>query len=179
MTDSTPRTLLEDLEAIRKSLDKIAKSEPQIPTLEEVVGHRAPTTVNPDNPFLSSQSLSELIRIRNEAEARAAEELAKVEPIRPITDILESEPEQLPLMPPAPDPDEIISQMESLFDTWVEHSVSEYLTVFENELRNRLQQDFRDLVIGWYREHELPVPDSFQAQESSASETPDADSETD
>lgn len=177
MTDSTSRTLLDDLEAIRQSLDKISKSEPQIPTLEEIVGHRAPTTVNPDNPFLSSQSLSELIRIRNEAEARAAEELAKAEPIRPIPDILEPEP--LSITPPAPDPDEIVRQMEAMFDTWIEHSVSEYMSVFESELRNRLQQDFRDLVTGWYREHDLPVPESFLNRETEEPDTSDPNSPSD
>ena len=176
MSDSNPRTLLEDLEAIRKSLDKIARSEPQIPTLEEIVGHRAPTTVNPDNPFLSSQSLSELIRIRNEAEARAAEELAKVEPIRPITEILTSEAKPK-TGPVAPDPEAIIQQMESLFDTWIEHSVNEYLTVFESELRNRLQQDFRDLVENWYEEHQLPIPESFRSASERDSDAEDTETE--
>ncbi len=159
MTDqSSPRTLIEDLEAIRKSLDKIASSKPQIPTLEEIVGHRAPTTVNPQNPFLSSASLSELIKIRNEAEARAAQELADMAPVKTIEEIL-AEP------PKAPDPEVIIEHMEVMFDSWVENSVSQYMEIFESELRNRLQQDFRDLVTQWYREHELPLPASFEQRE--------------
>jgi hypothetical protein len=172
MTEPSSRTLLEDLEAIQKSLDKIAKTEPSIPTLEEIVGHRAPTTVNPENPFLSSTSLSELIKIRNEAESRAAEELANLAPVKSIQEIL-AEP------PKGPDPEQIIEQMEQMFDTWVENSVQQYLDVFESELRNRLQQDFRDLVTHWYKEHELPLPDSFQARLQADSEseesTPDHD----
>ena len=155
---ASPRTLIEDLEAIRKSLDKIASSKPQIPTLEEIVGHRAPTTVNPKNPFLSSTSLSELIKIRNEAEARAAQELADMAPIKTIEEILA-------VPPTAPDPDIIIEQMELMFDTWVENSVSQYMEIFESELRNRLQQDFRDLVSQWYREHNLPLPASFDLRD--------------
>jgi hypothetical protein len=158
MTDqSTSQTLIEDLEAIQKSLDKISKSKPSIPTLEEIVGHRAPTTVNPQNPFLSSNSLSELIKIRNEAESRTAEELATMEPVKTIEEIL-AEPEK------GPDPDEIIELMEGMFDSWVENSVTQYLQVFESELRNRLQQDFRDLVTQWYKTHELPIPETFAAR---------------
>lgn len=167
MSESTSRTLLEDLEVIRSSLDKIAKSEPQIPTLEEIVGHRAPTTVNPKNPFLSSQSLSELIRIRNEAESRTAEDLANMAPVRSIDEILTESPK-------APDPEQIIEQMEVMFETWIENSVSQYLQVFESELRNRLQQDFRELVSQWYRDHDLPIPESLTGQDS-GSETDDSD----
>ena len=176
MTDQSPRTLLEDLEAIRKSLDKVAEVKPQIPTLEEIVGHRTPTTVNPSNPFLSSDSLSELIKIRNEAESRSAEELANLTPVKTIAEILTKAPE-------GPDPQEILEQMEALFDTWVENSVTQYLEVFETELRNRLQQDFRDLVTNWYKEHELPLPEGFlqRVEEDSAKseeatpETPESD----
>ena len=173
MTDqSSPRTLIEDLEAIRKSLDKIASSKPQIPTLEEIVGHRAPTTVNPKNPFLSSASLSELIKIRNEAEARAAQELADMAPVKSLQEIF-AEP------PKAPDPEVIIEQMETMFDAWVENSVSQYLEIFESELRNRLQQDFRDLVTQWYRENDLPLPESFEAREHESQDTVSAPVESD
>lgn len=151
-------TLLKDLEEIRQSLDKIAQSEPIIPTLEEVVGRRSPTAVNPNNPFLSSSSLSELIKIRNQAEQHAAEELARIKPIRPIEEILSTSKTQ----PKAPDPEQILAQMEGLFDSWIEHTVSDYMQLFESELRNRLQQDFRQLVSQWYEQHELPIPDSFQ-----------------
>jgi hypothetical protein len=155
-------TLLEDLEAIQKSLDKIAESKPEIPTLEEIVGHRAPTTVNPKNPFLSSQSLSELINIRNEAETRAAEELAKIKPIRPIEEILKAE---APVVE-TPDPAVIIDQMEQMFDSWIENAVNDYISIFESELRNRLQQDFRTLVTQWYQEHDLPLPEGFERMEN-------------
>jgi len=159
MPDQDPQhTLLDDLVAIRKSLDKISESKPNIPTLEEIVGHRTPTTVNPENPFLSSNSLSELIKIRNEAEANAAQELAELSPVKTVEEILLDEPEP----PPVPDPDLIIEQMEQMFDSWIENSVSQYMELFEGELRNRLQQDFKGLVTQWYKEHELPLPESFE-----------------
>jgi hypothetical protein len=166
---NTPSALLDDLEAIRKSLDKIAETKPNIPTLEEIVGHRAPTTVNPRNPFLSSNSLSELIKIRNDAESRAAQELAALAPVKTIEEILASPPQ-------GPDPEVIMEQMETMFDSWVENSVSQYLEVFESELRNRLQQDFRDLVTQWYRENELPLPESFEARNSDKDENQETDS---
>lgn len=172
-----PSTLLEDLEAIRISLDKIAANKADIPTLEEIVGHRAPTTVNPDNPFLSSNSLSELIKIRNEAESNAAQELAALSPVKSIEEIL-AEPAQ------GPDPEQIIEQMETLFDSWVENSVTQYLEVFESELRNRLQQDFRELVGRWYNDNDIPMPETFanslhteqnQASDNSPDDTDELD----
>ncbi|MDN3649932.1 hypothetical protein QWZ13_13510 [Reinekea marina] len=156
-------TLLEDLEAIQKSLDKISKSEPVIPTLEEIVGHRAPTTVNPKNPFLSSQSLSELISIRNEAETHAAQELARITPVRPIEEILKEEQPK----PSAPDPSMVIEQMEHMFESWIESAVNDYMSLFESELRNRLQQDFKTLVTQWYKDHDLPIPEGFERSEDS------------
>jgi hypothetical protein len=165
---NTPSALLDDLEAIRKSLDKIAETKPAIPTLEEIVGHRAPTTVNPRNPFLSSSSLSELIKIRNDAESRAAQELAALAPVKTIEEILASPPQ-------GPDPEVIMEQMETMFDSWIENSVSQYLEVFESELRNRLQQDFRDLVTQWYRENDLPLPESFIARSLVEEEGPESD----
>ncbi len=159
-------SLLEDLEAIQKSLKKIADSSTEIPTLDEVVEDARPSSLNPSNPFLSSESLSELIQIRNQAEARAARDLAKLGRVKPIEEILETdkEPEPEPEVL-APDPEEIIAKMEILFGTWIEHSVAQYLNVFESELRNHLQQDFRSLVTNWFKEHELPLPESFQARE--------------
>ena len=156
-------TLLEDLEAIQKSLDKISKSEPVIPTLEEIVGHRAPTTVNPKNPFLSSQSLSELISIRNEAETHAAQELARITPVRPIEEILKEEQPK----PSAPDPSMVIEQMEHMFESWIESAVNDYMSLFESELRNRLQQDFKTLVTQWYKDNDLPIPEGFERSEDS------------
>lgn len=153
-------TLLDDLEAIRASLEKVSENDVTIPTLEEIVGHRSPTSVNPENPFLSSSSLSELIRIRNEAESRAAQELASLrkttktrfEPTKKI------DPDTVKRHP---DPDDIMRQMETRFDQWIESSVAQYMQLFESELRNRLQQDFRALVVQWYRSHQLPVPEAF------------------
>jgi hypothetical protein len=162
-------TLLEDLEAIQKSLDTISKSQPIIPTLEEIVGHRAPTTVNPANPFLSSESLSELINIRNEAETHAAEELARIRPIRPIEEILIAEKPK----PTAPDPAVIIEQMEHMFESWIESAVSDYMSLFESELRNRLQQDFRTLISQWYKDNNLPIPQGFERTE----DAPEKDAE--
>lgn len=182
-----PKSLLKDLEDIRQSLDRIVQSESAIPLLEEIVDQRPPTHVNPNNPFLSSQSLSELIRIRNEAEARAAEELANLAPLRPIEDILErqkrekaelerqhqEEQQQLdfgepepeaqpePDTPKGPDPELILEQLETAFGNWIDDAVASYVQLFENEVRNRLQQDFRKLIWQWYEEHELPIPEGF------------------
>ncbi|WP_320823996.1 hypothetical protein [Reinekea sp.] len=173
------QSLLEDLEAIRKGLDKVEGSASTIPTLEEIVGHRGPATVNLDNPFLSSSSLSELIKIRNDAESRAAQELSKLKPVMTLDQIqaanasstLVAEPtpqaEPEPEPEPIPDPNLIISQMEQLFDSWIENSVAQYMVLFEGELRNRLQQDFRDLVTRWYLEQGLAVPASFLDQTTS------------
>lgn len=150
--------LLKDLEAIRHSLDRIARSEPAIPLLEEVVSKRAPSHINPGNPFLSSRSLSELIRIRNEAEARAAEELAALEPLRPIGEILQPRERDRQT---TPDPTVIHDQLETVFASWADEAVDNYVRLFELELRNRLQQDFRKLVAQWFRDNDLPVPDHF------------------
>ncbi len=175
MADQPKQTLLDDLEAIRNSLDTIESNEPYIPTLEEIVGHRAPTTVNPSNPFLSSTSLSELIKIRNEAEARAAEELAKVERVKPVEEILaaktkeDTAPEEPVVF--APDPNVIIAKMEQLFESWIDNSVSLYVEVFEAEIRNRLTHDFKELVVQWYLENELPVPEHFKQSPSEQDDT--------
>ncbi len=169
---STSGSLIDDLEAIRYSLDKIAKSEPVIPTLEEIVDKRTPTSVNPENPFLSSSSLSELLKIRNDAEARAAHELAQLKPI-----ILAGSVEEVPSKPATPDPEEIMEQMEAQFGNWIENSVSQYMALFENDLRNQLQQDFRELVSKWYEDHELPIPESFaqRMKEETEQQTPEQD----
>lgn len=172
-------SLLDDLEAIRTSLDKIAASQPSIPTLEEIVGKRPPTSVNPRNPFLSSDSLSRLIKIRNEAEARAAEELASIEPVRNLEEILAKNEQPDESATPVPDPEFILSQMENLFNLWVEEAVAEYLNLFESELRNRLQQDFRQLITHWYQEHQLPIPPEFLArleQRNADNDSPDEES---
>ncbi|MHA7879440.1 MAG: hypothetical protein ACX931_06605 [Saccharospirillum sp.] len=147
-----PGSLIEDLEAIRNSLDRIAQSEPVIPVLDEVVDKQTPRSINPDNPFLSSQSLSELIRIRNEAEVRSAEELARLAPLRPIGRVQAS--------PPAPDPEQIADQLQALCDSWIEEAMSHYLAVFEQELRARLEQDVQTLVRQWYEQQGLPVPEA-------------------
>jgi hypothetical protein len=152
-------TLLEDLEAIQKSLDSISNTKPMIPTLEEIVGHRAPTmSINPSNPFLSSQSLSDLISIRNEAETRAAEELVKIKPTHPIKESIAPSAGNAN----APDPNAVIDQMERMFDSWIEGAVTNYMSLFECELRNRLQQDFKTLITQWYQDNNLPIPEGFE-----------------
>jgi hypothetical protein len=172
MSDQPKQSLIDDLEAIRHSLDKIADSKPVIPTLEEIVGHRPATPVNPENPFLSSTSLSELIRIRNEAEAKEAEELAAIEQVRPVNTILrpqqaddtaaiEADISPAEEVVTEPDPEQLVAKLEAAFDTWKEKAVKEYLLLFEQELNERLKQDFRELVRIWYREHNLPVPEAF------------------
>lgn len=172
------QSLLQDLEDIRQSLDRVARTESQIPLLDEIVDKRSPTHVNPNNPFLSSQSLSELIRIRNEAEARAAEELASLAPLRPITDIVRKE-QNLPQVeeaskpPPGPDPEQVLAQLETLFSHWIDDTVSDYLKLFERDLRNRLQQDFRNLVGQWYEDNDVPLPDSFKREDSEDPTAPD------
>lgn len=158
MSQHDSKSLLKDLEEIRQSLDRIARSKPAIPLLDEIVEKREPTHVNPNNPFLSSQSLSELIRIRNEAEARSAEELANMEPLRPIGEIVRKADLQAS---PRPDPELIKDQLETLFSTWIDDAVENYLRLFEQDLRNRLQQDFRKLVAQWFRDSDLPVPEDF------------------
>ncbi len=172
------QSLLQDLEDIRQSLDRVARTESQIPLLDEIVDKRSPTHVNPNNPFLSSQSLSELIRIRNEAEARAAEELASLTPLRPITDIVRKEQhrppvEEAPKPLAGPDPDQVMAQLEILFSHWIDDTVSDYLKLFERDLRNRLQQDFRNLVSQWYEDNNVPLPDSFKREDSEDPTAPD------
>ncbi|MEX0624652.1 MAG: hypothetical protein WD251_12175 [Saccharospirillum sp.] len=169
------QSLLQDLEDIRQSLDRIAQSETQIPLLDEIVDKRTPTHVSPDNPFLSSQSLSELIRIHNEAETRAADELA---PLRPINEIVRREQnlptaEETPKPPSAPDPEQVMAQLETVFGHWIDDTVSDYLQLFERDLRNRLQQDFRLLVSQWYAENDLPLPEAFKRSEPDQPTEPD------
>lgn len=158
MSEHDKNSLLRDLEDIRQSLDRIAQSEPAIPLLEEIVDKRTPTHVNPNNPFLSSQSLSELIRIRNEAEARAARELASLTPAKTHAD--EPKPDAAK-QPASPDPADIQRQLEAVFNSWVDDAVGDCLDLFERELRHRLHQDFRTLVAQWFRQAGLPVPDDF------------------
>lgn len=155
MSQHDNKSLLKDLEDIRQSLDRIAKSESAIPLLEEIVDKREPTHVNPNNPFLSSRSLSELIRIRNEAEVKAAEELADMKPSVTVRE------HRSPQIPVAPDPDIIRGQLESVFESWIDEAVENYLQLFEQELRYRLRQDYRKLVTQWFQESGLPVPDTF------------------
>lgn len=155
---SNPGSLIDDLEAIRKSLDRIAQSEPVIPVLEEIVDKKTPRHLNPDNPFLSSQSLSELIRIRNEAEVKSAEELARLAPLRPVR------PAKQPDHPRAPDPEQITQQLQELCASWVDEALNHYLDVFEQELRTRLEQDVRTLVAQWYQQNNLPLPEAFKPE---------------
>lgn len=152
---SDPGSLIDDLEAIRKSLDRIAQSEPVIPVLEEVVDKTTPRHINPNNPFLSSHSLSELIRIRNEAEVKSAEELARLAPLRPVRSA------EAPRPPKAPDPEQVTRQLQELCASWVDEALDHYLEVFEQELRARLEQDVRTLVEQWYQQHNLPLPKPF------------------
>lgn len=127
--DSVRQQLLDDLEALRRSLDQIAHSEASIPLVDEVVDKGPPSPLNPDNPFLSSDSLSELIRIRNEAEARAAEEQAQA---RPTSAELLDQP--------------LSDELEATFNCWADQALADYISLFERDLRRRLRADFLRLL---------------------------------
>lgn len=121
--DVLRKQLLSDLEALRQSLDQMARSEPSAPLLDEVVEKRPESPLNPDNPFLSSNSLSELIRIRDEAEARSAASAH------------------------ADAPDPILSEaMEAAFERWADRALADYLALFERDLRRRLRHEFARLL---------------------------------
>ncbi|MEX1214037.1 hypothetical protein [Saccharospirillum sp.] len=51
--------------------------------------------------------------------------------------------------------------------------MSDYLQLFERDLRNRLQQDFRLLVSQWYAENDLPLPEAFKRSEPDQPTEPD------
>lgn len=128
--DSVRQQLLHDLEALRQSLDHIAQTPASSvpPIVDKVVDDSAdkrPSPLNPDNPFLSSDSLSELIRIRNEAERRAAEEQAQ-----------SAEALDLPLS----------DELEAAFNRWADQALADYISLFERDLRRRLRADFIRLL---------------------------------
>ena len=88
-TEPKQEAIIDDLESIRSTLDTtglIQNSEvtsldgdftlAEIPLLEDVTGHRTPIQNHTSNPFLSSKTLESLVHKRNEAEAKAAEDLA-------------------------------------------------------------------------------------------------------
>lgn len=121
--------LLDDLEALRQSLDHIAQTPtPTAPPLvDKVIDHstdKRPSPLNPDNPFLCSDSLSELIRIRNEAELRAAEEAQTASPINPA----------------------LSDELEAAFNRWADQALADYISLFERDLRRRLRADFIRLL---------------------------------
>ncbi|MFG1497328.1 hypothetical protein ABMA57_11900 [Saccharospirillum sp. HFRX-1] len=145
--DSVRQQLLHDLEALRQSLDHIAQTPASTvpPIVDKVVDKgvdgapdkeldKRPSPLNPDNPFLSSDSLSELIRIRNEAERRAAEEQAQSAP---------------PLDQPLSD------ELEAAFNSWADQALADYISLFERDLRRRLRADFIRLL----NEHQKHSPD--------------------
>ncbi|WP_108124643.1 hypothetical protein [Saccharospirillum mangrovi] len=125
--DRLRQHLLDDLEALRQSLDRMARSEPALPVVDEVVEKRPASPLNPDNPFLSSDSLSELIRIRNEAEARAAEEQAELNFEESLDAVL-------------------TDNLEAAFNRWADEALADYLQLFERDLRRRLRNDFLRLL---------------------------------
>ncbi|PTY36942.1 hypothetical protein BGP77_06560 [Saccharospirillum sp. MSK14-1] len=141
--DSVRQQLLDDLEALRQSLDHIARTPASTvpPIVDKVVDDAAEkesdkksSPLNPDNPFLSSDSLSELIRIRNEAEQRAAEEEAQTEDAldQPLSD-----------------------ELEAAFNRWADQALADYISLFERDLRRRLRADFVRLL----NEHQKHSPD--------------------
>ena len=79
--DSGRDKLLQELENLKDTLSSNKKRDQEdnvIPTLEEVVGHEKTIQQRKENPFLSSETLAQLISKRNDAEAKAAEELAQI-----------------------------------------------------------------------------------------------------
>lgn len=149
------KTLLDELEAIRESLDKLDKPELSIPTLDEIVEHEAPLSFKPDNPFLSSASLSELIKKRNEAESKAAEELAR---LKPTTSARASNQPNTPKN--QPDPNFILSHMQSQFDAWLDQTVATHVSLFEKELRDHFQNRFNELLSEWNQQNSLSTSPS-------------------
>ncbi|TCS36709.1 hypothetical protein [Reinekea marinisedimentorum] len=74
----------------------------------------------------------------------------------------DAEPETLELPNiEQPDPERIVTSLASAFDTRKEQAVKEQVALFEAELRDRLELDFRELVRNWYREHHMAIPEAF------------------
>ncbi|WP_428244364.1 hypothetical protein [Gynuella sp.] len=91
--DTGTDKLLQELENLKDTLseEQNADKDNFIPTLEEVVGHEKTIQQRKENPFLSSETLAQLISKRNDAEAKAAEELARIIRQNRITPVSESE----------------------------------------------------------------------------------------
>jgi hypothetical protein len=95
--------------------------------------------------------------------------------LRPITEIVRNGQRvaATPASPAAPDPEQLLVQLETAFSHWIDDTVADYLTLFERDMRNRLQQDFRQLVGQWYEAHQLPLPDGFKRTDADQPPTPD------
>lgn len=77
----TRETLLQDLESLKDALTpndgSVTDNQLNIPVLKQVVGRSTTLQERQHNPFLASKELETLISHRNEAEAKAAEQLAQ------------------------------------------------------------------------------------------------------
>lgn len=142
-SSSDPKSLIDDLEAIKNSLEKISSNEPKIPTLDDMVAQRSPRKLNPSNPFLSSSSLSKLIKERNLAEQNEAHELAKLASARPS--------QSGSLTSKDPTFEQISNQIDDRKNAWIEELVQFHITLFEKELRQRLKTEYETQIQQWQK----------------------------
>ncbi|AJQ94924.1 hypothetical protein [Gynuella sunshinyii] len=117
--DTGTDKLLQELENLKDTLseEQHADKDNFIPTLEEVVGHEKTIQQRKENPFLSSETLAQLISKRNDAEAKAAEELARIIRQNRITPVPDSDLSATHSLFDLPDP---LTKPESRFETPIE-----------------------------------------------------------
>ena len=186
MSQTSNKSLIKELETIRQSLDEILENA-EIPTLDDIIdqaalGQKSLDGINPDNPFLSSDSLSELIKIRNEAVARLQESKQAANTNKPsITGASSASTtsaqspagaaqEAEPLIPAeqsaeavtlSADADQLIAHMDSCFRSWKNQLVRKYVKKFEQELNSQLEHDFQLFVQEQLKQHQLTETDQL------------------
>ncbi|TXR53798.1 hypothetical protein [Reinekea thalattae] len=190
MSQTSNKSLIKELETIRQSLDEILENA-EIPTLDDIIdqaalGQKSLDGINPDNPFLSSDSLSELIKIRNEAVARLQESKQAANANKPSITSASSasttsaqSPSQTPtgaaqeaepLIPNeqsaeavtlSADADQLIAHMDSCFRSWKNQLVRKYVKKFEQELNSQLEHDFQLFVQEQLKQHQLTETDQL------------------
>ena len=160
--DTGKNQLLQDLENLKDTLspDTEAPQEQStnagIPTLDQVVGHEKTIQQRTENPFLSSETLAQLISKRNDAEARAAEELARIIKKNRITPIDRPAKTAPPSLFDIPDDDHRGDMTEAEQDEFVfpkEESVEAEIAIeevpkqlFAEELLERLQGELGGII---------------------------------